>query len=287
MKPWKTRPEAASSNSSKVGSSGFARRPLHRGAVGVGVGHAIGDGEQPVDDGAFVAHAEVAGQHDHRPVRELHLPVGVGEEDAVDGRVEHGAQDVGKPLEVVVLGRQRALRCRERARHLVECRRERAHLARASFRHLHVLFPVGDPRVPGDDPPQRQDRPPEDIGDHQREEHDGDRDAGDAACSPRCSACRHARARASATRCCDAMNGSTRALIRSTRRLPSPVAILARALVDGSRDERDRPVAEVDAPGRVDPPRLLAGRGRHQLARLRRQRPARRAPRLEERPDRA
>ena len=44
-----------------------------------------------------------------RPVRELHVALGVGEQDAVDGRVEHRAQHVREPLEVDVLLREVAL----------------------------------------------------------------------------------------------------------------------------------------------------------------------------------
>ena len=79
---------------------GIRAQPLHRGVVPVAVLDPVLDGEQPVDDGALEAHPELARQVEHRPVRELHVAVGVREQDPVDRRVEHGAQHVREPFEI-------------------------------------------------------------------------------------------------------------------------------------------------------------------------------------------
>ena len=87
---------------------------LHRPPVGLLVPNTMLDREQAVDDRPVVAHAHLPGEPDERSVRELHVAVGVREQDAVDRRVEHRAQDVRQALQVDVLLCKLLLVLRER-----------------------------------------------------------------------------------------------------------------------------------------------------------------------------
>ena len=138
------------------------------------------DGEQPIDDRSVEAHTEVARQRDHRPVRELHVALGVGEQDAVDGRVEHRPQDVREPLEVDVLLRELPLMARQRSRHLVEGARELADFARATLGHLDAELPGCDILGGGGDAANRRDCGAQEIADDPGEQEDRDDDPGDA-----------------------------------------------------------------------------------------------------------
>jgi len=69
------------------------RELLHPLPVPLGLRQPLGDRKQPLGDGAVLRHAELDAQAPHRRVRDEELSVGIGEADAVEGRVdERGLQ---------------------------------------------------------------------------------------------------------------------------------------------------------------------------------------------------
>ena len=258
---------------------------LHRMPVLLGVGDAIRHREQAVDDGPFEAHAELARQRDERPVRELHVAVGVREQDAVDRRVEHGPQDVGEALEVVVLRCELTLMPGERARHLVEGGRQLPHLADAALLDLDPESSGGDLPGRGRDAANRRDRCAQEIADDAPEEQDRHEDPGnpDLDSGPFSVG--------------DALPLARRKLVlalqlgvdeRANRidlslaalRLDARGGALPRG--PGLPDERDRPLREVVVPRLRDVLRPRPRREAFQQARLGRELPLRPAPGLEE-----
>ncbi len=178
MKPWKTRPLTVSSNSSNVDSSGFVRRRsiVLRYFSGSRMRSSTESSRSTTVPSKLMPISRV--RRDDRPVRELHVALGVREQDPVDRRVEHRAQHVREPLEVDVLLGELALLARERARHLVERVGELADLTRPALRHLDVEPTGGDlARSPQRSAGSAHDRSAQEIGDDRGKSRSRDDDS--------------------------------------------------------------------------------------------------------------
>ena len=101
---------------------------LQRLDVAIGFGHLVGDREELVDDVRDVAKSELDCEPAQRPVGDLDVPVEVGEHDAVDRRVEHGAQEARKSFEILCLAVELLTFGLDRPGHRVEVARELADL---------------------------------------------------------------------------------------------------------------------------------------------------------------